>query len=953
LAGRKGQDSIYAKSQYLGRYPNKPDMNLKTFCCHSLFFLLLAVPFFVSAQKASIVPHQLRCEYLENPAGLDEPIPRFNWTLKASDTLARGQAQAAYRILVASNASTLKANKGDVWDSGWLNSSEMQLINYAGKSLLSDKSYYWKVAVKDEKGRVSAWSEPASWSTGLFNNSDWKAKWIGTAQIFDPKQPDCNVVDPWLRKSFSLKSKPGRAMFFVASVGYHEVYVNGKKIGNDVLSPGVSDHSKRARYVAYDIAPELKKGKNVIAIWLGASWSIFGPYNTKERPNTPIVIAQTSINGNLVVTDESWKTHDSPNKLLGVWDFGRMGGEVWDAGKEIANWNTTDCDETNWKPAVVYQPNLVLSAERIEPNRLFEEIKPKEIVARPDGSYRVDMGVNFAGWTSVNVSGNPGDKIEFLYSERAQNDMTFSLHSAFIIGASGKGTFKNKFNYSSGRWITIKGLKNKPALTDIKGWMARTNFATASRFECADTLQNWIYNTVNWTLENLSLGGYVVDCPQRERLGYGGDAHATCETGMLNYHMGAFYTKWMEDWRDVQGSEAVVGNMHDPNFARKGIMSGRPLHPGILPHSAPTYMGGGGPAWGGINVSLPWFFFQHYGDRTILVKNFEMISKWLEFLDTQTKDDMLVRFGGDWDFLGDWLWPGATAEGMNNNKPQTLFLNNCYRVFNLRTAAKIARVVGNSAAAKKWEQQAKVSSAAIHAKYYNADDHSYSDKSMANLAAALLAEIMPPDLKALVMNRLEKEILEVRKGHINVGITGGAMLFKVLRESGRDDLIYSMTSQTTYPSWGYMKENDATTIWEMWEKDLPGHSLLHSSYLYPGAWYIDGLAGIKRDDSYPGYNRFILRPPSLSANQMKWAKADMQSPSGLIRTMWKREAGKLVYKITVPPNCTATLQIPVAEVGNASGDIKHVRNVGAKDGFEQFQLSAGSYNLTFDSGRTR
>lgn len=913
------------------------------------FSVAASISLTVSAQKASVIPQQLRCEYLDHPVGLDELKPRFSWTLRASDTLAYGQRQTAYRVLVSSSELLLKLNIGNLWDSGWLSSAEMQLIKYEGKALLSDRNYFWKVAVKDEKGRASAWSKRAYWSTGLFDQSEWKAKWIGTSQIFDPTKPDCNVNDPWLRKVINIKKKPKKATFFVASVGYHEVYINGERIGTDVLSPSVTDHTKRARYVAYDIAAQLKPGKNVVAIWLGASWSIFGPYTIKDRPNTPIVIAQASIDGELLVTDESWKTQDSPNKLLGIWDFGRMGGEIWDAGKEIANWNTLECDETNWKSAVVYQPNLILSAQQVEPNRLFDEIKPKEIVARPDGSYRVDMGVNFAGWTSINVSGNPGDTIEFLFSEREQNDMTFSLHSAFIIGDAGKGTFKNRFNYSSGRWITIKGLKNKPALSDVKGWMVRTNFADASHFECADTLQNWIYNTVKWTFENLSIGGYVVDCPQRERLGYGGDAHATCETGMLNYHLGAFYTKWMEDWRDVQGTESVVGNMHDPKWARKGIMSGRPLHPGILPHTAPTYMGGGGPAWGGISVSLPWFFYEQYGDKTILSKNFELVSKWMDFLDTHTKDDMLVRFGGDWDFLGDWLWPGATAEGMNNNKPQTLFLNNCYRVFNLRTAAKIARVIGKHEAALRWEQQAAASSAAIHAKYYNAGDHSYSDSSMANFSAALLADVIPIPLKTAVMKRLEKEIMEVKKGHIHVGITGGAMLFKLLREAGRDDLIYAMTSKTTYPGWGYMKENGATTIWEMWEKDLPGHSLLHSSYLYPGAWFIDGLAGIKRYENNPGYSRFVLRPPLLTASQMKSAGADMESPAGLIKSMWKRAGGKLMYKITVPPNALAILQIPEAEAGKASGDIKHVKELGLKSGFKEYELMAGTYHLSFDA----
>lgn len=920
-----------------------------------LFVLLLSTNARVLAVAAgSIIPENLRCEYLVNPMGLDELHPRLNWTLAAVNPKDYGQRQTAYRILVASSEGLLNKDMGDEWDSGWVASGKMQQIEYKGRPLLSDRYYYWKLAVKDENGRQSVWSKTAFWSTGLLKPDHWKAKWIGTAQLFDPKQKDCNIDDPWLRKTFSLKSRPGKAVLYLASVGYHELYVNGKKIGDDVLAPAVTDHSHRARYVAYDIAPALKSGKNVIAIWLGTSWSIFGPYISPERPNTPIVIAQAAFYRDkqvrqgtkpvlMLKTDESWKTHASPNKLLGTWDFARMGGELWDATKELPDWNTIACDESSWDRAVVYEPELLLSAQNVEPNRLYDEIRPISVVKRSDGSYKVDMGLNFAGWTEIKLKGAKGDRIDFEYSEREQNDQTFNLHSAYIIGESGEGSFRNRFNYSSGRWITIRGLKYAPNLSDIRGWMVRTAYQPAASFECSDSLQNWIYDKVKWTFQNLSIGGFVVDCPQRERLGYGGDAHATCETGMYNYKLGAFYTKWMQDWRDVQGTESIVGNMYDPDFARKQLMSGRKFNNGILPHTAPTYSGGGGPAWGGIVVSLPWFVYQHEGDKRILERNFELIKGWLSFLDLNTRDGLLQRFGGKWDFLGDWLWPNATAEGMNNDKPETLCLNNSYRVYNLRTAAKIARVIGRKADAERWEKQAELYRNAIHSRFYNAADQGYADGSMANLAAALLAGIPPEGLRGTVMKRLEREILEVRKGHIHVGITGGALLFKLLREEGRDDLIYSMTSQKDYPGWGYMKANGATTIWEMWEKDLPGHSLLHSSYLYPGAWYIEGLAGIQRDPAHPGFQDFIIKMPELDQEQLSWARASFDSPAGQIKTAWRREAGKTELEVSVPPNCRARLKLPEQMLDGAIGERKYVKVTEVKNGYGWVLLSSGKY----------
>ena len=922
----------------------------------TFFFLtILAVTALTACgnQQSSVTPVDLTCEYLTNPTGLDATHPRFSWTLQPTNDSAYGQRQTAYRILVGSSKQKKGDNFGDMWDSGWIESDNMQLIEYGGKPLQSDQKYYWTVSVKDEKGELSDYSKTAEWSTGLFSQEEWSAQWIGTNKSYNPAEGPNKMQDPWLRKRFSLKEKPAKATLFVASVGYHEVYVNGKKIDDHLLAPAVTDHTKRARYIAYDIAPALTSGKNVIVLWLGTSWSIFAPYATPDKPRTPIAIAQADIwdkKGQKlmrIATDETWKTHPSPNMLTGNWGFGvgGYGGEIWDARNEVKEWNLATLDESDWEEVTVYRPSLQLSAQQVETNKLMVEIDPVSIDSRPDGSYRVDMGVNFAGWTQISVEGNPGDTVRFLFSEREQDEMTFGLMNAYVIGASGKGTFENRFNYSSGRWITIKGLKSAPQKKDIKGWMARTAFDDATRFECSDPLQNWISNTVKWTFENLSLGGFIVDCPQRERFGYGGDAHATSETGLFNYKLGAFYTKWLEDWRDVQGTEPMVGNMNDPEWARKQEGSGRLLGGGILPQTAPTYHGGGGTAWGGIVVTLPWFIYHYHGDVRVLQENFEMIKGWLTFLDSHVENDLLKRYGGAWDFLGDWLWPGATSQGMNNYSDENLFFNNCYWVYNLKTAAQIAEVIGKTEDAERWRQQAQRSSNAIHTKYYHPDDYNYSDKTMRSLAAALYGDIMPPELRSKVMESLSNEIIVHKNGHIDVGITGGAMLFKVLREEGRDDLIYSMTSQTTYPSWGLMRENGATTIWEMWEKDLPGHSLLHSSYLYPGAWYIDGVAGIRKDPKVAGFRKFIIRVPKLSETEISNAKASFNSPAGLIESLWKRENGKTELLVTVPPNCAATILFPDNKGNKVTINADHVKESGRQEGYILFEIPAGKYRF--------
>lgn len=260
-------------------------MNTKeliTFTTSVLIILFLSTSCMYSS-KSSIIPANLTIEYLTNPTGLDVNQPRFSWTLEPTNESEFGQKQTAYRILVASNPKLLKADKADVWDTGWVTSDNMQLIKFDGKKLLSDHTYYWKVIVKDEKGNESALSNAAQWSTGLFSNDEWTAGWIGTGESYNPAEGGNKMQDPWFRKSIKLNEKPAKATLFVASVGYHEVYVNGNKIGDHVLAPAATDHTQRARYIVYDIAPQLNKGKNIIALWLGTGWSIFAPYATDDK----------------------------------------------------------------------------------------------------------------------------------------------------------------------------------------------------------------------------------------------------------------------------------------------------------------------------------------------------------------------------------------------------------------------------------------------------------------------------------------------------------------------------------------------------------------------------------------------------------------------------------------------------------------------------------------------
>jgi len=893
----------------------------------------------------------LRCEYLNSPLGIDVIQPRLGWKIEAADTYKRGLHQQAYRILVAGSVDTLARNQGDLWDSHEVKSDQSIHVVYQGVALKSGMQCFWKVQVWDQDGHLSPWSKPSRWTMGLLEPSDWQAQWIGTDQQFVKLKglipTEKYLADPWLRKVITVEEKPTRATMYVASVGFHELYINGTKVTDTVLMPHVSDHSKRARYVTYEIDKYLKPGKNVIGLWLGTSWSIYPIYKTQDKPQTPIVLAQADIEyadkkTQRVITDATWKTHPSPNVLLGEWKFGNYGGEFYDAAREMANWCQTDLDDSNWKAATVYHPHMMMSALMLEPNRRQKKISPVAVQELPQGDYRVDMGVNFAGMVEIDLRGEPGDVIDMKSSEDPNKMITHKLRSAYRIGPKGKGTFRHHFNYSSGRWILIKGLKYPPALEDIRGYQVRTDYQRAGWVECSNQLLNDIYNVTLWTYENLTLGGYVVDCPQRERMGYGGDAHATTQTAMNNYRVGAFYTKWSQDWRDVQAWD----NTKAPG---EQITNQNVKGNGNLPYTAPTYWGGGGPAWSGYCVTLPWYIYRHYGDKRILEVNFDTIQHWLAFLETKSKNDMLVRWGGKWDFLGDWVWPGA--EGVNGDTRETLFFNNCYWIYNLQTAADIADVLGKQDIAAKYRRRAQAISQVVHKEFFDHSQNGYVNNMQAYLAVALLIGLPPENVHTKVWHRFEDEILIHRKGHFWGGITGGYFIVKNLLEFDRPDLMYVMATKTDYPGWGDMLRRGATTVWEDWEGKL---SRLHSSYLHVGAWFMEGLAGIKPDPKRPGYKHIIIKPGLMKDRDLDWVKARFESPYGLIRSEWALQYKNVIIKVAVPPNTTATLYIPTPNPQSIREDRKPfnkavgVRHLRDEKGCTVMELQPGEYHFVAD-----
>jgi len=856
--------------------------------------------------QSDVVVTDLRCEYLSDPVGIDVTGPRLSWKLQSDEA---GQKQVAYQVLIASSKGMLDTNKADLLDTGKVKTDNTVNIQYQGQKLLSGQKCFWKVRVWDKDNRASKWSEIGEWSMGLLNAVDWKGQWISYtpegADFAKKKwEPYKNVPLPWMRKEFALEDNCEQAFIHVASFGYHELYINGEKVTVDPLAPAFTQYDKRVLYNTYDVTRHLKKGKNVVGLWLGYGWFRKGVIGVFHK--TPIVKAQLNAalqnNENFSLsTDKSWKWHKSSTTLAEI-HFGAKGrssAESQDGRLINTDWSKPVTTLTDWKSVdIVDVPeNIKVSAQMCDTNKIFSSIKPISIEKKEQGKYWIDMGKSFTGFIQARFRGKVGDKIKIRYLEQelGHKDKRFNDYGywdQYIIGSDKTETFRNRFDFRACRYIEITGLDYQPSLNDITGLFVRTNYESASEFECSNKLLNDIFNTTKYTYECLTMGGVIVDCPHRERLGYGGDGQSSMVTGIMNFDVSAFYTKWLMNWRDSQHADT-----------------------GDVPHTCPPTFDGGGPGWSGICLTLPWEMYLRYGDKQILEKSYPSFTKWLGYVDSKRKNDILEFYPGlaqsdEWGFLGDWvapdqIWPVGNPTQLERNR----FFNNCYMLYCVSRANQIAEILGRDQDAKKYADQVEVLKKALHEELYDKEAQTYIFNDQVYLTMPLYTGMVPEGMEERIFKRFEETIIVKHKGHLNAGMLGMFFMLRLLNEQDRNDLAYEMISKDTYPSYGYMLKGGSTTITENWGM---GASQIHNCYLAVGSWFIEGLGGINPDEKNPGYKHFIINTPVI--DELKWARTSFDSIQGQIITDWKIEEGKWSLNLAVPPNTTATVYVPGSNI---------------------------------------
>ncbi len=854
-----------------------------------ILYLFFLTAVFAACQDLSVLKvEDLKCEMLEAPLAIDNTSPHFSWKMRSKQ---HGATATAYQILVATTLDKLNEEEADLWNTGKVADAASVGIAYGGKPLASRSLAYWKVRVWNQNDEASDWSKPTSFGIGLLSDRDWagNASFIGVEQADEKSQSA-----PLLKKQFTYHPVEGTVLLYVNSLGYHEAYVNGRAVSDAVLAPAVSQWGKRSQIVAYDVTSLLKKGENELVIWTGIGW--YQTHNKAVVPGGPYVRAQMDVITTqgvetLVATDATWQSAESGRRTFGAWLPHQMGGETVDARTTPADLMPKTLAALAWKPVVVADiPAHQATPQMCELNKKIRSFHPVSVKQDEDGWYIYDMGTNFVGFTEVKMPVVvEGAQVELHYDDYFLTDSVGfreGLYTDYYIGNGKAGSsFSSKFNYKGYRYLKLIGLKEALPLSDITASLVHTDYSGEATFACSDEDMNAIYQMTHNTLEALSLGGYIVDCPQIERLGYGGDGNASLVTAQTFFNLAPLYMNWMQAWSDCQRED------------------------GGMPHTAPNpYTAGGGPYWCGFIIPASWQTYVNYGDMRLMERYYPVMQKWLGYAESYQVDGLLKQWPNTeyrgW-YLGDWVPP----MGINPQDPASIdIVNNCFLSDCYHMMTKIAKVLGKEADIPGYQQKHEALNALIHETFFDKEKSSYASGSQIDLIYPMLVGATPESSVKSVEETLFQESAGRFKGHIATGLVGISILTQWATQNQEADFVYGMLKKRTYPGYLYMIDNGATLTWEEWDGE---RSQLHNCYNAIGSWFIQALAGITPDEDTPGYRRFHVRPQLVDG--ITWVKASKDTPYGMLSVKWESKGDAFTLSVEVPVGTTAMVCLPNGE----------------------------------------
>jgi alpha-L-rhamnosidase len=907
----------------------------------TIFLILISLS---EAVIASIYPSGLTCEYLKNPMVIDVPNPRLSW-INTDPEFSRNQIQSAWQIRVSSSREALLKDNSDLWNSGKINSNKSTNIIYKGKPLASRQKCWWQVRVWDGKGKASAWSEPAFWSMGLLNPDEWVARWIGAPwqgeeTLPKPSNPGARMPEqlpppaPIFRKEFSVGKKVTGAVAYVTGLGYFELFLNGEKVGIDVLVPNQTNYGKRpylikenipvednfkeykVMYLAYNVTEKLREGPNAVGAILGN-----GFYNPAKYWDagygTPRFLLQLYIDyddgsHDIIVSDQTWKASKSPILMDMVFY-----GEHYDARLEQEGWSTPGFNDSKWEQATQRKaPEGKLKAHMAYPDRVMEVLDPVKIDRLGEGHYKVDFGQEISGWVHLyNVVGEAGRRIDIKYLHK-----TPSGENSYTLKGGTQESYSARFTWFVFREIELMNWPGELKPEQLKAEAVYTYVETTGKFKCSNELFNNI-NKIWWRSQTDNMhGGIASDCPNRERSPYTGDGQVSCVTVMHNFDARAFYTKWIQD-----------------------ILGAQNVNSGYVPNGAPWQPGcGGGVAWGAAMCIMPWEFYLQYGDTSMLRNNYDGMTGYIRYMLTWTDSTgiMYSQAPGSngkpnrWMNLGDWSQPDKLPP---DEMVHTFYLWRCADL-----TAKSARVLGSEEEYKKNATLAERTRKAFQTRFFNEEKGTYGAYG-GNIFALKMG--VPDNQKARVVASLKADII-ANDGHLDTGIFGTQFFFEVLSENGLHEMAYEAMNKRTAPGYGWWIEQGATTSWEGWRDPGSGNHPMFGGGI---VWFYRKLAGMNADTGHPGYRNIIFCPEPVS--DISSASYSNLTPYGMASISWKKENKIFGVNIEVPVGSTAIVHVPAAdpkEIKESGKEIKTKSGIklkGFRDGYAVFSVGSGSYNF--------
>lgn len=886
-----------------------------------LCLLLLGIPFFEikANEKVEVNVTDLRSEYQTNPIGLDLS-PQLSWQLKSEQ---RGIIQTAYQIIVSSSPEALDADNGDIWDSGKVNSTKAAGILYNGEELTSRQRYHWKVKVWTNNGVVSNWSEPAFFETGLLEQSDWLSGWIGYVPGMPGRVQYFNGV-------FSPHKEIKQSRAYIAGLGFYELYINDKKVGDHLLDPAQTNYSKRVYYVTYDVSDFFTEQHNTIVIPVAPGWL------GTQRLRVQIEVTYQDDTKEILTSERFRHVTTGPTVYSSIFD-----GELYDARIDTPNLlrpgqTPVGLMDKNWAWSHnTDDPTGKMVAQKIEPIRVVETITPTLIGEPSPGVYVFDAGKNLAGWAALKTEGERGTKITLRFAEtlyengfiNQENLRNAKAEDTYILRGEGMESWEPAFTYHGFRYVQIEGLPAAPKPGDVLIKMVRTDVATTGSFKTSNTLLNDIHQMVVNT-EAANLHSVPTDCPQRdERMGWLNDLTVRIEQAIYNFDMSRFYDKFIDDVEDTQEKDGTITDVVPFRF---GMRPADPVSASYLLLAQKSYV--------------------FYNNSTIVRDHYDGMKAWVDYLYTRTNNGIVeYSYYGDWcpprDFLMD-----PNGSGVSRDTPGQL-MSTGYLYHCALLLSDMAGLIDRQTDVAYYKKMADEVYEAFNREYWNEEVGGYASNNQASNSFALYLGMANKERAPRVIENLVDNVKK-HDYHLTTGNLCTKYLLEVLSDYGHSEVAYKIATRTTYPSWGYMLANGATTLWERWEH-LTGDAM--NSHNHPmmgsvGSWFYKYVLGIVPSFEYPGFEQFTLKP--FIFQDLDFVEGELKTLRGPIKIAWRKQGNnRVTMDVSIPSNSTATLYLPtnnqrmIKEGGKNISAINEIEIIGKENGYIVAKVGSGNWNF--------